>query len=497
MSLYHFHVDQISRGDGKTAVSCAAYRSGERLHDSYYNEDPDYTKKGGVLYTEIILPAHAPKRLSDRETLWNEVESVEKHPKAQLAYSFNIALQNELTYEENLELARNFVIDNFVSRGMIADLAIHDPDKGSKGNPNPHFHVLCPIRPIDPDGSWGAKQHRQYVLDENGERIKNADGSYKFNAVPTTDWGNPQTLMQWRENWADLVNRKFEEKGLQASIDHRSYADQGLDLIPTIHEGPAVRAMEAKGIHTDKGDFNRLIKQTNRMIKNLMDHIRDLAGWISALIEIIRADREEERFKQLESKTLYQVMMEYYNKRDRNAYTTNASIKNLQKRCDTINFLKENHIRNLNDLSAKIKEMYSDASDACTKLKSCETEIADINRTIDLLTKYEANSPYYNALCVIKNTSAAAGFKEENRSKLSLFYMARRELNEKYPDALPDKKELKARLKVLAEERTVLMARYKKLKAEANTAYSFKKAIEADYKKAMNEPGKKTERREL
>ena len=497
MSLYHFSVDLVSRADGRSAVACAAYRSGERLYDSYYNETQDYTRKGGVMHTEIILPDHVPKRLSDREVLWNEVESVEKHPKAQLAYSFNIALQNELSYEENLELARKFVIENFISRGMIADLAVHDPDKDDNGIRNPHFHVLCPVRPIDPDGTWGAKQHRQYILDQNGERIKNEDGSYKFNAVPTTDWGSPQTLLLWRENWAAIVNRKFEEKGIQTRIDHRSFVDQGLDLIPTVHEGPTVRAMEAKGICTDKGDLNRMIKKTNQMIEKLVEHIKDLADWISALIEVIREDREAEKFKELERKTLYDVLTEYYDERDSKAYSTKAKINNMQKRYDMMNFLSENHIRNLDDLSKKVSDMYSDASDACSKLKSCEAEIADINRTIDLLNKYEENRPYYNALNVIKNTSASDSFKEENRSHLSLYHMARRELKKMYPDALPDRKELKERLKVLDGEHAGLLDRYKKLKAEANTAYSFKKAIEADYKKAMNEPEKNRERREL
>ena len=99
------------------------------------------------------MPPHAPERFKDRETLWNEVEKIEKHPKAQLAYSFDIALQNEFTREENMALVRQFLQDEFVGRGMIADFAIHEKDAGENGNPNPHFHVMCPIRPLNPDGS--------------------------------------------------------------------------------------------------------------------------------------------------------------------------------------------------------------------------------------------------------------------------------------------------------------------------------------------------------
>ena len=172
MALYHFHVTQIKRSEGRTAVASAAYRAGEKLHNLWDGETHDYTRKGGVILTEIILPEHAPKRFFDRSTLWNEVEQVEKNYNAQLAYSFDMALQNEFSLEENIELAREFVQKYFVSDGMIADLAIHKPDRDEGGIPNPHFHVLVPIRPLNADGTWGAKQRREYHLDENGNSSK-------------------------------------------------------------------------------------------------------------------------------------------------------------------------------------------------------------------------------------------------------------------------------------------------------------------------------------
>ncbi len=106
----------------------------------------------------------------------------------------------------------------------------------------------------------GTKQRREYLLDEDGNRIRDKNGDYMFNAVHTTDWHEPETLEHWREQWAAAVNTKFEEKGLDVRIDHRSYVRQGLDLIPTVHEGANVRQMEAKGIRTEKGELNRWIK---------------------------------------------------------------------------------------------------------------------------------------------------------------------------------------------------------------------------------------------
>ena len=234
-----------------------------------------------MIASEIMLPPHAPEIYLDRATLWNAVENCEKHPKAQLAYSFDIAMQNELTLEENMELARKFVQEQFVAKGMIADLAFHSPEKEDGGIPNPHFHVMTTMRPLNPDGTWGQKQRREYLLDEDGNRIRDKNGDYMFNAVHTTDWHEPETLEHWREQWAAAVNTKFEEKGLDVRIDHRSYVRQGLDLIPTVHEGANVRQMEAKGIRTEKGELNRWIKATNRLMQDVRKKIKALFVWMA------------------------------------------------------------------------------------------------------------------------------------------------------------------------------------------------------------------------
>ena len=178
IALFHFSVTQVRRGAGQSVIASAAYRAGEKLYSEYYGETNDYTRKGGVIHTEILLTPHAPDKYSDRATLWNAVEKSEKHPKAQLAYSFDIALQTELTIEENIALAREFVQTNFIAKGMIADLAVHAPDRpaGSSTSEtpnhpeqpdahsdtrqsNPHFHVLTTMRPLNADGTFAAKQH--------------------------------------------------------------------------------------------------------------------------------------------------------------------------------------------------------------------------------------------------------------------------------------------------------------------------------------------------
>ena len=283
MALFHLSVTQTKRSTGQSAIASAAYRAGERLYSKYYGEYSDYTRKGGVICSDILLPSHAPPEYADRQTLWNAVEKAERGKNAQLAYSFDIALQNEFSLEENIALARRFLLENFVSRGMVVDFAVHQPDREDGGIPNPHFHVLCPIRPIEQDGKWGLKQRRVYELDEDGNRIRDQNGEYVFNAVPTTDWGSPETLEHWRQTWAELCNAKFAEKGLDVRIDHRSYERQGVELLPTVHEGATVRAMEKKGIRTEKGEFNRWIRATNAVIRDIKKKIALLFDWIAVL----------------------------------------------------------------------------------------------------------------------------------------------------------------------------------------------------------------------
>ena len=488
MSLFHFSVTQKSRGAGQSVVSSAAYISGSKLHDDYYGENPDYTRKGGVLYTEIILPEHVPARFSDREFLWNEVENVEKHPKAQLAYSFDIALQNELSFEENLAVAKRFIHENFTARGMIVDMAIHEPDIEEGGISNPHFHVLCPIRPMNMDGTWGAKQHREYTLDENGDRIKNEKGKYVFNAVPTTDWGSPDTLLLWRENWAKLVNETFSQKGITERIDHRSYEEQGINLFPTIHEGPAVRAMEKRGINTDKGDFNRLVHATNRLIQKLCTDIKKLVDNISAMATMLKEIREENAALAAEQNIFITLVNNYYSSRIAGAYSNKAKSNNLQKHMDTINFLSNHSISTFDDLETAIKDLYGRSGELRDNINSLEKEKVKIKNILHRLEQLDENKPFHleHQKLKSKSTRKADDYYETHRSELSIYHMALREITAEYPDRVVPKNKLLARLEEIDNQIAELYGEYYSLKDDASKAYNIKKSIESEYKRLKN-----------
>ena len=411
MSAYHFHVTQIKRSKGQSAVACAAYRSGERLFSEYYGEVSDYTRKRGIVHTEILLPVHAPPEYSDRRTLWNAVEKAELHPKAQLAYSFDLALQNEFSIEENIALARRFLLDEFVSKGMICDFAVHLPDR-KDGIQNPHFHVLCPMRPLDENGQWRAKQHRVYRLDENGNQILDKDGKPLFNAIPTTDWGSPETLEHWRKAWCDLCNAKFAEKGLDERIDHRSYERQGVELLPTVHEGPTVRAMEKRGIQTEKGSLNRWIKATNKMILAAEKKVSTMKNWIS--------DNRQS--------SLIQSLNVYNSMRNSGAYSQTAKVKNLKELTDDINFLKENGIETFEGLQRKLDELHDKIDGFKEQSNKKSARLKEIDNLLIWAQHYAENKPIANELTKIKWKSKREKFKAENENALQLYHMAERKL---------------------------------------------------------------------
>ena len=450
MALFHFHVGQVKRSAGQSAIESAAYRAGEKLYSEYYGQFSDYTRKGGVMHTEILLPPHAPREYANRQTLWNAVEDAERNKNAQLAYSFDIALQNEFSTEENIALARQLLLDNFVTRGMIADFAVHQPDKKDDGIPNPHFHVLCPIRPLNPDGTWGAKQRRVY----------REDG--KFDAVPTTDWGKPETLEAWREAWAALCNAKFEEKGLPDRVDHRSYERQGVERHPTVHEGVAVRQMEARGIVTNKGERNRWIKSANAMLRSLRDMIKELAAWLAGT-----------RVRLESMPSLAKLLMEYIDKRNAGAWSNKAKVGNLKRASKAMSYLSEHKLHTLDDLENRLALLHTEIDEVKADLDARHARMKELRELITCTEQYERFKPLYDELCSIKWKSKREQFKSEYESELRQFYLARRKL----PDGIHID-DWKRELDALAHSNDAEYAKYKRLRAELSELLDVKYCID-------------------
>ncbi|MGQ2956518.1 MAG: Ti-type conjugative transfer relaxase TraA [Sphingopyxis sp.] len=228
MAIYHFSAKVISRAAGSSAVAAAAYRSADRLHDERLGRSHDFSNKAGVVHSEVLLPEGAPEQWCDREKLWNDVEAAELRKDAQLAREIEFAIPREMTQEQGIELARDFVQAEFVDGGMIADLNVHW-DIGADGLARPHAHVMLTMREI-----------------RVGE-----DGSAEFGAK-VRDWNRTELLSHWREAWAEHVNTRLAELDIDAWVDHRTLEAQGIDLEPQHKIGPAASRMAAEGLEADR-----------------------------------------------------------------------------------------------------------------------------------------------------------------------------------------------------------------------------------------------------
>lgn len=483
MALFHFSVTQVKRSAGQSAIASAAYRAGERLYSDRYGEYSDYTHKGGVACSEILLPPQAPKEYQDRQTLWNALEAAERGKDAQLAYSFDIALQNEFSLEENVALARQFLLENFISRGMVADFAIHQPDKEDGGIPNPHFHVLCPIRPILENGKWGGKQRREYLLDEHGERIRDEAGNFKFNAAPTTDWGRPETLEAWRAAWAELCNTKFAEKGLPCRIDHRSYLRQGLAILPTVHEGPAVRQMEARGIATDKGELNRWIRATNALLKDLRQKIKALFGWL-------REVREE--LSRPQAPDLADLLSAYYGARSAGAWSSRGKAVNLKQFAETVNYLTGQRLYTVDDLEARVAAHDETLAGLKVGMDRRQRRMKELRELLERATAYSKLKPVHEQMNAIHWKGKREKFRAENEVDLRLFYMARRKLQPYFsPEGKLPLTAWRKELERLQQEYEADYARYKPIRADLMKLLKVKSCVDA----ARRQQGRMQERR--
>ena len=225
------------------------------------------------------------------------------------------------------------------------------------------------------------------MLDENGERIPDGNGDYVFNAVPTTDWGSAETLERWRQAWADLCNAKFAEKELACRIDHRSYERQGVDLIPTVHEGPSVRAMERKGIATEKGEFNRWIKATNAAIRDIQKKIAALMEWLKEVKEILSKPA---------SPDLVSLLQAHFNHRNAGAYSQKAKLNNLKEMNLLFNYLMDNGIHDLDALEERVNAMQADYSALKEKLDVQTSRMKEIRELPQCMETYHNLKPIHD-----------------------------------------------------------------------------------------------------
>nr|WP_325238009.1 MobQ family relaxase [uncultured Oscillibacter sp.] len=407
-AIFHCPIQIIQRSQGKSAVAAAAYRSGEKLVNEWDGMTHDYTRKGGVVHTEIMLPSHAPPEFQDRSTLWNSVEEIEKSSTAQLAREIEVALPVELSRAEQLALVRAYVKDNFVSVGMCADFAIHD-----KGTGNPHAHIMLTIRPIREDGKWGTKCRKVYDLDGQGQRIPDGKGGWKSHREDTTDWNQRGNAEKWRATWASYANRALEAAGRPERIDHRSYKRQGVDKIPTVHMGPAASQMERRGIATEKGNINREIAADNKLLKEIKARITRLYNW---------SKEQSAQGRESIMDFLFQA------RQDTVPASQYAKVKSLKADAKLFNFLMENGIKSMPELFDKVAAMNGDYYDLRGKIVSKERRISVLTERLEMWEQYQKYKPVRQKLDKVAPAKREQ-FEQRHSADLALFDAAVRYLD--------------------------------------------------------------------
>ena len=453
IAIYHCSIKIVSRGKGKSAVAAAAYRSGEKLTNEWDGLTHDYTKKGGVVHSEILLPAHAPPAFSDRSTLWNSVELSEKSNNAQLAREVEIALPVELSREEQTRLVREYCSSQFVSKGMIADFNLHDTGGG-----NPHAHILLTMRPLDERGAWLPKSKKEYVLDENGEKIRLPSGRYKTRKVDLVDWNNRENAEVWRRAWADLANDFLAQNNRPERIDHRSYERQGIDQLPTVHVGVSATQMEKKGIVTERGELNRNIKAANRILREIRRLVHGLKDWIAELKERKAALLEAltEARAQTSEPTIPQLLARYMEQRgeERADWTSKGKLKgavsDFNKVQAAMEFLRQKEISTVETLDRQLDGISENAVAIRDSMRKAERRIKDIDTLLSHIGNYEKYKPVYKEYAAIGWKKQKEKFEEAHRGKLDAYRAAARYVKTHLSGTSYSRKELEAERKDLA-----------------------------------------------
>lgn len=498
IAIYHCSIKIVSRGKGKSAVAAAAYRSGEKLTNEWDGLTHDYTKKGGVVHSEILLPAHAPPAFSDRSTLWNSVELSEKSNNAQLAREVEIALPVELSREEQTRLVQEYCSSQFVSKGMIADFNLHDTGSG-----NPHAHILLTMRPLDEKGAWLPKSKKEYVLDENGEKIRLPSGRYKTRKVDLVDWNNRENAEVWRRAWADLANEFLERNDCPERIDHRSYERQGIEQIPTVHVGVSATQMEKKGIVTERGELNRNIKAANRILREIRRLVRGLKDWLAELKERKAALLEAlaEARAQASEPTIPQLLARYMEQRgeERADWTSKGKLKgavsDFNKVQAAMEFLRQKEISTVETLDRQLDGISETAVAIRDSMRKAERRIKDIDTLLSHIENYEKYKPVYREYATIGWKKQKEKFAEAHRSELEAYRAAARYVKAHLPGTSYSRKELEAERKDLAAalpgKREELEAVQADVRTLRDVRHWLNQVLPPDQYRQTAEPGKK------
>ena len=483
----HTHVDIVTRSKGASVIAKAAYNARDKLNDEHYGKVHDYSKKEDLVFSKIFLPEHISKEFSDREYLWNSVEKIEKSKNSQLARNLLFTLPRELNEEDRIKLISEFIEENFTSKGMIADCNIHNP-LASDNEEQPHAHILLTLREIDKQGKWKPKCRKEYILDENGEKIKLKSGNYKSRKVNLNDWNEPDKAKEWRENFSKKANEYLEKNGIVKRIDPRTFEDQGREELPQIHLGTASYQMEKKGIKTERGNHNRKIIAFNLEFKKLKEELSKLTFWIGSLVGKLQSKYDEykqEKKDELENKAelfnLYEYISIYHDLQGEKAkelkpYASNKKIAaDLRRFSKAIYYLRDNKLQTIADLQEKIGTLQSENKNIHQEVKVKSKRIENLNKCFtyaDIIKDNKATYDEWNNKTQFKDS-----FYNSHKEEIDKYKRARAILEKITGSSAIKSKDWQKEMKSLEDEITKLNKQSQAIKEEYENINHIKYAV--------------------
>ena len=326
----------------------------------------------------------------------------------------------------------------------------------------------------------GAKSKKEYILDENGEKVKLKNCNYKTRKINTTDWNEQDKAEEWRKSWADITNKYLEENSIQEKVDHRSYQRQGIEQIPTIHLGVSASQMEKKGIATDRGNINREIKHQNKILREITRRIKALMRWIRSLTKDKNNDASKDKQDNIAIQSDTQSKQNDLTDMLSHLIEENSDNHNadLEKYIESYQFLKEKNITSISELKESISALRDKNYKTTRAIKDIEKKIDDRVQLIDQAKKYLKLKDTYKAYTKLKR-SKQEDFYNEHTAEIILFESAKKYLKEH----LGENKTLniskwKAEIGTLRKEKDTLYSRITDIRKEVEQAESVRSCIE-------------------
>ena len=463
----------INRGKGQSCMASCAYYSGEKKYSEYECcwKYP-HSSSSRVKWVEVMLPSNAPRTYADPQTLWNAVDAAETSVNAQTARSMLFALPRELTDEQNLALVRDFCQREFVDKGMVCNFFYHD-----KGDGNPHVHIMLTLRAMDENGKWLPKSKNAYALDENGNRIRVPNGSWKRVKVNTVDWNERKYGEIWRQDWATAQNAALKAAGRMERVDMRSLERQGVeDRLPQKHLGPTASALERKGVSSERGDENRKIISVNKMLASLQKTVRGIGAWLD---ELRKAVSRQQIIESPDDYPLSEVISAYLDMRKDGRETWNryaqekGTVHDLKDGFKAVSFLSNHELYTVGHLGQYIAETQRTFSKIKAESTAKERRIRDIDALFGAIQTIRELKPVQQEYESIHWNGKREKFKAEHGDELSRLQKAiwlREKLIKSLGLASPLDKEQRTALKAertrLEAEREALLPKLEEVKAE-------------------------------